>query len=146
MPCSPPQLPQQTPSHKGSVRRVSRYQFTHVRYQTAAAAHARRRLENWCMRGANWLSETSLTVTTRGWGCWTVHFNSHVQHYSDWCNKLVIIIIQYLYSALKSCKWYRGAAQTTGGAYNTELPNLYYRNSQVLYNVGKSINQSIFVY
>ena len=30
-----------SPSHRGSVRRVSRYQFTHVRYRTAAAGPAR---------------------------------------------------------------------------------------------------------
>ena len=54
-----------SPSHRGSVRRVSRYQFTHVRYLTAAAARAQWQLANWCMHGAKWLSEMSLTATAR---------------------------------------------------------------------------------
>jgi len=60
-----------SPSHRGSVRRVSRYQFTHVWYRTAAAGRAWWQLANWCMRGANWLSETSLTATAWGVGLWT---------------------------------------------------------------------------
>jgi len=73
------------PSHRGSVRRVSRYQLTHVRYRTVAAGRAQWQLANWCMRGANWLSTTSLTATV--WGCWTVDFDSHGQHYSEWLHK-----------------------------------------------------------
>jgi len=40
--------------------------FTYVRYRTAAAGRARWQLANWCTRGANWLSDTSLTATARG--------------------------------------------------------------------------------
>jgi len=61
-----------SPSRRGSVRRVSRYQFTHVRYRTAAAGRARWQLASWCMRGANWLSETSLTAAAGGVGLWTL--------------------------------------------------------------------------
>jgi len=65
-----------SPSHRQSVRRVSRYQFTHVWYRTAAAWHVQWQLANWCRwrRGANWLSETSLTATARGGGVglWTL--------------------------------------------------------------------------
>jgi len=55
-----------SPSHSASVHTVSRYQFTHVWCRTAAAGRARWQLANWCTRGANWLSETSLTATARG--------------------------------------------------------------------------------
>ena len=63
-----------SPSHRGSVRRMSTYQFTHVQYQTAAAGRAWWQLANWRMRGANWLSESSLTATARGAGVglWTL--------------------------------------------------------------------------
>jgi len=73
------------PSHRGSVRRVSRYHLTHVRYRTVAAGRVRWQLANWCMRGANWLSTTSLTAVVRG--CWTVDFDSHGTHYSEWLHK-----------------------------------------------------------
>jgi len=84
-----------SPSHKGSVRRVSRYRFTHVRYRTAVIWSARWQLANWCMRGANWLSETSLTATARG--CWTVNFDSRLLHYSDWRRRFV-----YKYTTVNS--------------------------------------------
>jgi len=88
-----------SPSHRGSVRRVSRYQFTHVRYLTAAAARARWQLANWCMHGAKWLSETSLTATARR-GCWTVDFDSGVQHYSYWRHRFVQQLIRLLFTSV----------------------------------------------
>jgi len=37
-----------SPSHRGSVHTVSRYQFTHVRYRTAAAGRTRYSMYAWC--------------------------------------------------------------------------------------------------